>query len=118
MIKFLSIAIGLVLALVFTPLGSFVWANTISVVNPVAKETKVLNQLETQLAAISETVNDNSFASLSNTEKTKKINSLVSQASATLDKAQEIAEEVDVVATINSAVKKLLPGSDSDQVCD
>ena len=116
MFKLLLFLGVIIAAFKFTPLGDFVWANTIEVVNPAAKEAKVLGQLKTQLDTISNTVNQSSFASLSNTDKAKKINDLVAQANNTVAEAQDIAKKSDLVATINTAVKSFLPGADS-QTC-
>ena len=110
LLLFLGIAVAI---FKFTPLGDFVWANTIEVINPAAKEAKVLGQLKTQLNTISETINQSSFANLSNNQKVEKLNGLLSQADATVSEAQDIAEKSDLVATLNTAVKSFLPGADS-----
>lgn len=112
--KFILFLVVVGAVLKFTPLGNYVWANTISVINPAAKEEKVLGQLKTQLNSISSAVSQSSFAK---TSEGAKIKGLISQAGATLNDAQSIAKQSDVTAAISNVIQKIIPSSNSSAAC-
>lgn len=94
-----------------TPAGQAFKTSVIEVVNPVAHEKEKLSGLEEYLDTMVKTVSQPKFQNLSDSEKTREIKTMLSQADALLEDAQETAEDLDLLATLSSMLKKSLPDS-------
>ena len=117
MFKFVLVVAVLAGIVFFTPASNSLKARIVDYVNPSAEQRSNLNTLQKQLNTLSQKVAEPSFQKLSDAEKSQQIKTLVSQASQTLDQAEETAKASDLGATISSVVNKVLPNSWTAQLC-